>query len=146
MGFSMNDAVKCLTPHFDAHIYATYNVEHKWRNNMATIKGKVTPLRNVVLVTNLEQGIRITNGGIIIPDDNMKENGIRARWGKVHAVGPEVTDLKVGDWVLVKHGRWTYGMDVELENGDVVQVHRVEYPDSVELASDDFPLDVKPIN
>jgi co-chaperonin GroES (HSP10) len=113
---------------------------------MSTIKGTVTPLRNVVLVSNLEQGARMTTGGIFLLDDNMKENGIRARWGQVYAVGPEVDDLKAGDWVLVRHGRWTFGMDVEQEDGTVTQVHRVEYPDSVELVSDEFPLDIKPIN
>lgn len=113
---------------------------------MSTIKGKITPLRNTVLVSELEQGARLTNGGIFLLDDNMKESGIRARWGKVYAVGPEVHDLKPGDWVLVRHGRWTYGMDVEQDDGTIVKVHRVEYPESVELVSDEFPLDIKPIN
>ncbi len=111
---------------------------------MSTIKGNITPLRNVVMVTDLESGQAISAGGIVILDDNMKQHGIRARWAKVYKVGPEVDDLKAGDWILVKHGRWTYGMDVETENG-TERVWRVEYPDSVELVSDEFPLEIKPI-
>lgn len=112
---------------------------------MATIKGNLVPLRNVVFVTDLESGQRLTAGGIVLPDDNMKHNGIRARWAKVYLVGPEVTDIKPGEWILIKHGRWTYGMDVETPEG-IVKVWRVEYPDSVELVSEEFPLDIKPLN
>lgn len=110
------------------------------------IKGTLQPLRNVVLVKDLEQGQRMTSGGIIIPDDNGKDIGIRARWGQVYAVGPEVQDIKAGDWVLVKHGRWTFGIEVENEDGTITKIHRVDYPDAVELASDTFPLDIKPLN
>lgn len=112
---------------------------------MATIKGTVVPLRNVVLVTDLENGQRVSAGGIVILDDNMKDVGIRSRWAKVYKVGPEVDDLLPGQWILVKHGRWTYGVDVETPEG-IVKVWRVEYPDSVELVSDEFPLDIKPLN
>lgn len=110
------------------------------------IKGKIVPLRNVVLASDLESGQRVSAGGIVIPDDDMKEHGIRARWGKVYAVGPDVTDIKVGDWIMVKHGRWTNSIEVENEEGEIFKVWRVEYPESVELVSDEFPLDIKPLN
>jgi co-chaperonin GroES (HSP10) len=61
---------------------------------------------------------RISNGGIIIPNDDMKSSGIRPRWGRVYAIGPEQTDIKVGQYVLVTHGRWTRGVDIEDDNGD----------------------------
>lgn len=110
------------------------------------INGKITPLRNVVFVSELEQGQRISAGGIVIPDDNGKEHGIRARWGKVFAVGPEVTDLKPGDWVLIKHGRWSFAIDVKDVDGAPSKIYRVDYPDAVELVSDEFPADIKPLN
>ena len=81
------------------------------------VKGEIKPLRDVVFVTELEQGQRVSAGGIVIPDDNMKDHGIRARWGKVWKVGPEVNDLKEGEWILIKHGRWTFGIEVEGDNG-----------------------------
>ena len=108
---------------------------------MATIRGKIIPLRNTVFVTELESGNKMTAGGIVVLDDNMKDSGIRPRWGKVWSVGPEVDDIQAGQWILIKHGRWTYGMDVESDNGEVFKIWRVEYPDSVELVSDENPLD-----
>jgi co-chaperonin GroES (HSP10) len=61
---------------------------------------------------------RISNGGIIIPNDDMKSSGIRPRWGRVYAIGPDQTDIKVGQYVLVSHGRWTRGVDIEDANGE----------------------------
>ena len=110
------------------------------------VKGEIKPLRDVVFVTELEQGQRVSAGGIVIPDDNMKDHGIRARWGKVWKVGPEVNDLKEGEWILIKHGRWTFGIEVEGDNGEIFKIYKVEYPDAVELVSDEFPLDIKPLN
>lgn len=95
--------------------------------------------KNHVFVTDLESGPTKTKAGIIIPDDNMKNSGVRERWGKVWKVGPEVDDLKPGEWILVKHGRWTEGINLDMPEG-TIKVWRVEYPDSVLLASDDCPL------
>ncbi|CAM6053367.1 unnamed protein product [Sphagnum tenellum] len=96
-----------------------------------------TPLRDNVFVTDLEYGPRLSRG-IIIPDDNMTDRGVRDRWARVWAIGPEVTDLAVGEWVLIKHGRWTIGMDMNL-GGVTTEVWRIEYPDAVMLVSDTDP-------
>lgn len=96
------------------------------------------PLKKNVFVSDLDHGIRVTARGIIIPDDNMKDHGIRPRWGCVFAVGSEVDDLQPGDWVYVEHGRWTNGIDLELPDG-TVRIWRVEYPQSVLIASDRDP-------
>ena len=77
-----------------------------------TVKGRVVPLRNRVLVEGMEHGETRTEAGIIIADDNGKERGIRPRWATVYAVGQEVTDVKPGDRVLIAHGRWTRGVQV----------------------------------
>jgi hypothetical protein len=101
----------------------------------ARIKAETfTPLKNNVFVSELDHGPRLTAKGIIIPDDNMKDSGIRPRWGKVFAIGPEVDDLSIGEWVYVEHGRWTNGIDLELPSG-TVRVWRIEYPKSVLMAS-----------
>lgn len=87
------------------------------------------PLRNTVFVTDLEHGAKLTNAGIIIPDDNMKESGIRPRWGRILCVGPDVEDLVPGDWIYVEHGKWTNGIEV-LISGKPVKVWRVDYPEN----------------
>jgi co-chaperonin GroES (HSP10) len=95
----------------------------------------IRPLKGKVLVHQMESGARMTRGGIIIPDDDGKERGIRERWAQVYAVGPDIDDVKVGDWVLVKHGRWTRGIDVG-QGDDRTTIRQVEWPDAVLLVSD----------
>jgi len=74
----------------------------------------------------MEFGEMKTATGIIIQSDDGKNHGIKPRWGKVFAVGPEQKDVKVGDWILVEHGRWTRKFPVEFENGEVVELQKVE--------------------
>lgn len=102
------------------------------------VVGEFRPLKNNVFVTDLESGPQMTRGGIIVPDDNMKDRGIRSRWAKVFAIGPEVEGVQVGDWVLVEHGRWTPGIDMEFPDG-TVRVWRIDWPDAVLMASEDDP-------
>lgn len=46
-----------------------------------------------------------TNAGIVIKD---KFNDMqRPRWGKILVVGPQVTKLTVGDYVLIENLQWT---------------------------------------
>jgi co-chaperonin GroES (HSP10) len=101
---------------------------------------KITAFKGKVLVTELEGGSRIING-IIIPDDNGKSEGIRPRWGKVYAVGEDITEITPGQWVLVENGRWTRMVEVKEDDGTRIKLWGVEYPASVHLVSDDFPED-----
>ena len=82
------------------------------------MKERLRPLKDNVILTNLETGERVSAGGIVIPDDDGKSSGVRARWAQVYAVGPEQKDVKVGDWVLMQHGRWTKGADLKLEGSE----------------------------
>ena len=82
------------------------------------MKERLRPLRDNIILTNLERGERLSTNGIIIPNDDGKDSGIRARWAQVYAVGPEQKDVKVGQWVLMQHGRWTRGADLQLEGQD----------------------------
>ena len=84
------------------------------------------PLRDNVVLTNLERGERKSAGGIVILDDDGKESGIRARWGQVFAVGLEQKDVKVGDWVLMQHGRWSVGRDLTLKGRDSVRIWQAD--------------------
>jgi co-chaperonin GroES (HSP10) len=74
--------------------------------------GKVKAMRNRVIVRDMEHGETRTAGGIIITDDTSVERGIRPRWATVYAIGEGVTEVKVGDRVLISHGRWTRGVSV----------------------------------
>lgn len=99
---------------------------------------KTRALKGKVLVTDLERGSRII-GGIIIPDDNGKSEGIRPRWGRVYSVGEDITDISVGQWILIENGRWTRMLKVKEEDGTETQLWGVEWPKSVMLVSDTDP-------
>ena len=99
---------------------------------------KVKALKNKVIVTDLERGSRIING-IILPDDNGKTEGIRPRWGRVYAVGEDVTEVRPGQWILTENGRWTRMLKVKDDNGVEVQMWGVDWPVAVLLVSDTDP-------
>lgn len=103
------------------------------------MSARVRPVRGKVLVTNIENGSKLTLGGIIIPDDDGKERGIRPRWAEVHAVGEDVNDLRPGQWILIAHGRWSRGVDVG-SGADKITLRQVDYPEAVMLVSDDCPF------
>lgn len=96
------------------------------------------PINDNVFVTELDSGPHKTAGGILLPDDNMTDRGIRCRWGQVWCVGPDVTDITPGDWVLIEHGRWTTAIELELPSG-VVRMWRVDWPAAVLIACDTDP-------
>lgn len=101
---------------------------------------KLRAIKNRVLATNMEKGEVKTAAGIVIPDDNGKDHGIRARWGLVYSVGPEVqADIKVGDWILVEHGRWTRPMEMRSEE-EVTTVWGIE-EESILAVSDEQPVE-----
>lgn len=96
------------------------------------------PINDNVFVTELDSGPHKTRGGILIPDDNMSERGVRPRWGRVWAIGPDVQDISPGEWVYVEHARWTTAIEIELPDG-VVRVWKIDWPDAVLMASDVDP-------
>ena len=71
------------------------------------IKGTITPLKKRVLVSDMHFGMTKTKGGIILQDDDGTADGVHPRWAKVYAIGKDQKDVKVGQWVLIAHGRWT---------------------------------------
>jgi len=85
-------------------------------------------------------GERFTKGGIIMPGDDRKSEGIRPRWGKVFRVGPKQKDVKQGEYILIKHGRWTRGIEMEIDGEDVT-IRKVDNNDillvSAEPKTDD---------
>jgi co-chaperonin GroES (HSP10) len=100
---------------------------------------QLRPLKDSVIVSDMVFDVRISTGGIIIPNDNGKSTGIRPRWGQVYAVGPDQQDVVPGQWVCVEHGRWTRGIDIEDESGKVT-LRRVD-PKDIMMISDEQPND-----
>ena len=84
----------------------------------ATKVGNIRALNDAVIVSDMSFDERITHGGIVLPNDDMKSSGIRPRWGKVYAVGPEQTEIQVGQYILISHGRWTRGIKIDDGNGE----------------------------
>ena len=76
-------------------------------------------LGKTIVVTDMKFDDRITANGIILMNDDKKSAGIRPRWAKVYAVGPDMNDddISVGKYILISHGRWTRGITVEDETG-----------------------------
>ena len=110
---------------------------------MHTVKGKIRPLRNKILVKNIDQGMRKSKGGILLPSSDRLDDGgagVRARWAEVYAVGSEIDYLKPGDFVLMEHGRWTRGVQVE-DEGQEFDL-RVADPDGILGTSDTRPEDL----
>mgnify|MGYP002654688142 CR=1 FL=1 len=85
-------------------------------------KVKLKAIHDNVLIADMEFGEQKTSSGIILKSDDGKVHGIKPRWGQVYKVGPEQTDVKVGQWVLVEHGRWTRGL--EIDDGEGIKTIR----------------------
>ena len=105
------------------------------------VKGKVVPIRDHVLVSDMGFGEQVTSTGIIIKSDNGKSSGVKPRWGKVWAVGPQQSDVKVGEWILIEHGRWTRTIELEEEDGSITELRRVE-TNAIMMSADERPGDI----
>ena len=102
-----------------------------------TVEYDIQPLKKRVLVSDMHFGERKSAGGIILMDDDGSEGGIHPRWAKVYAVGDQQEDVKVGEWVMVAHGRWSRGFKVK-KDGVELEVRMIDENDIL-LVSDDEP-------
>ena len=96
------------------------------------------PLKDNIIVSDMEFEERISNGGIVLLNDDMKSSGIRPRWAKVYAIGPDQHDVKVGQYILIAHGRWTRGIKIEDQDGEKT-IRKVD-PNDILLISNE-PMD-----
>ena len=108
---------------------------------MNKVKGKIIPLRDNVIVTDMNFDQQVSKGGIVILSDDGKSEGVKPRWGRVWAVGPLQQDVKVGEWILLEHGRWTRGITVEDESGNDIIVRMVETK-SIMMSADERPSEL----
>ena len=106
------------------------------------IKGELRPVQNRVLVSHMHFGEQKTAGGLIIRSDDGETRGIYPRWAKVYAKGPTNKDpFEVGEWVLIEHGRWTRGIELERDSGEKLMLRMVE-TESILAVSDEKPDDI----
>ncbi len=103
-------------------------------------KIKVRALSKDILVVDMDMGDMTTTSGIVIQSDNGKAHGVKPRWAKVYKVGSEVDiDVKVGQWVLIEHGRWTRKINIDDGEG-VKDFQKVEIK-SIMAVADERPND-----
>ena len=96
---------------------------------------RLKPLRDSIIISDMQFDERSSNGGIVLLNDDMKSSGIRPRWGKVYAVGPEQKQIKVGQYILISHGRWTRG--VKIDDGEGEKTIRKVDNNDILLVSDE---------
>ena len=101
----------------------------------------IQPLGKRVLVCRMHFGEVKSKGGIILIDDDGTQSGIHPRWAKIYAIGPKQEDVKVGQWILVAHGRWSRAF--KIENKTTNEEVRMVDEDDILLISDEEPEDNK---
>jgi hypothetical protein len=94
-------------------------------------------IKDHILVTEMAFNERKLSSGIVLLNDDGKTSGIRPRWAQVYAVGPEQTEIQVGQWIFVEHGRWSRGIEVEVDD-EQLTLRRVD-PKSIIFVSDEEP-------
>ena len=102
---------------------------------------KITPLGNKVLGRMIDGfGNRKTAGGLIVQEAEGTSEAIRPRWFEVTAVGPDQMDIKQGQYVLVPHGRWSRGLDVEGTSRKEDYIFNIDV-DAILGTREDNPID-----
>jgi len=108
-----------------------------------TVIKNFTAILDHILVTDINFGEQKTVSGIVLRSDNGKSEGVKPRWGRVYAVGPDQTDVNVGEWILIEHGRWTRGINLTIEDtGEEIELFRID-PNGILVVSDQKPNDLE---
>lgn len=94
-------------------------------------------IHSQILVKNMRHAETVLQSGLILKSDNASAHGIRPRWAEVFLVGPSQKDVKVGDWLLIEHGRWTRKVQVETPDGPL-DLQMID-PNGILLVSDVEP-------
>jgi len=97
----------------------------------------IKPLGKNVIVRDMNFEGRTLDSGIVLLGDDGKTDGIRPRWAKVYTIGPDQTDVAVGQWVLLEHGRWSRGIKIT-KDGEEFTIRRAD-PDAIMMVSDEEP-------
>jgi co-chaperonin GroES (HSP10) len=108
------------------------------------IEGEIKPLHDSVIITEMDFSGRQLASGVILLGDDGKTDGIRPRWARVYATGPEQQDVSVGQWVLVEHGRWSRGLKI-IRDGEEITIRRAD-PKAIIFVSNDKPDSIDTIS
>ena len=108
------------------------------------IEGEIRPLRDSVIVTDMDFSGRQLASGVILLGDDGKTDGIRPRWCRVYAIGPDQQDVRVDQWVLVEHGRWSRGLKI-IRDGEEIVIRRAD-PKAIIFVSDQQPENIDTIS
>ena len=100
--------------------------------------GEIEPLGKRGLVEGMQFGETKTKGGLILVDDDGATRGIHPRWAKVYAIGKRQEDVKVGDWILISHGRWSRCV-ILVDKKNIEREIRMIDEDDILMISDDEP-------
>lgn len=98
---------------------------------------QVKAIKDWVLVSGMDFSEMRTSGGIILRSDDGKSHGVKPRWAQVYKIGPEQQDVKVGQWILVEHGRWSRQLKIFDGESDK-NIQRVD-TNGILLVSDEPP-------
>lgn len=101
---------------------------------------KLRPLPGNIFAV-LQLGERTTAGGIVLRDDNGKDEGVRPRWAKVWMVADDISDIKPGEWILCEHGRWTMRITVKDDEGKDFQFVKID-PNGIMGVQSEEPTEV----
>jgi co-chaperonin GroES (HSP10) len=102
------------------------------------VTGKLIPIRDNIIITDMNFDEVTSKGGIVILSDDGKSEGVKHRWGRVWAIGPAQKDVNVGEWILLEHGRWTRGVTVVEEDGNEIIIRRADV-NAILAVSEDEP-------
>lgn len=98
---------------------------------------KIRAIHDHVIVSDMDFGEIKTESGIVLRSDDGKHHGVKPRWAKVYKIGPEQTEIKVGQWILIEHGRWS--RKIKIHDGESEkEIQKVEVK-SILAVSDDAP-------
>jgi hypothetical protein len=113
------------------------NSQHK----VTVSVSRLSVLKDKIMVTDMDFDERITQSGLILMNDDMEQRGIRPRWARVIAKGPDQKDIEVGEWIYIAHGRWTRGVDIiDTDTNKEITVRMVD-PKDLLLTADEPIID-----
>ena len=98
----------------------------------------VKAMRNKILAEMIDNpGEELkTPGGIILISKDGTESAVRPRWFRVYSVGEDIDWLTEGTYVLVDHGRWSNGMQVDTD----LKLYLLDNKDCL-MESDEDPME-----
>jgi co-chaperonin GroES (HSP10) len=122
-------------------MYPDQNLKTREKSKSIEANMNLRPIHDKVIVTELDRGEKTTKSGIILLDDSTVEageRGIRPRWARVYAVGPEQVDVTANQWILLEHGRWSLGQDLTDSSGETVRIWLADH-ESILAVADEKP-------